>query len=160
MERVRKRGAKPCAQIDFGKLREFHLERDWSNQSAAEEEIAFENLVFIVRNYLQRGYEHIIVEDLKDFRVQQMAEVFADAKPRIVTLVLRDGAELRRRIAQRNEGWTNADGAVEINREILERGEMVGERKIDVSGKTPGQVAQEAMRVLEKRLGQIPRSSR
>ena len=30
--------------IEFGRLREFHLKPDWSDQSEAEESMAFENL--------------------------------------------------------------------------------------------------------------------
>jgi len=148
MARLRDVGEGLIARIDFGKLREFHLRRDWSDQSAAEEEIAFENVVFIVRNYLRHGYRHVIVEDLKDFRVTEMSELFAEAKPAIVTLVLKDEAELRRRVAQRNDGWKDAEGAVAINREILERAEMAGERKIEVSGKRAQEVVREAMEVL------------
>ena len=41
--------------IDFGILREPHLETDWSNQSKKEEQMAFENLVFMLKNYLKMG---------------------------------------------------------------------------------------------------------
>jgi hypothetical protein len=151
MVRLRERGEGLVARIDFGKLREFHLLRDWSDQSAVEEELAFENLVFVVRNYLRRGYAHVIVEDLKDFRVVQMAEVFAEVKPAIVTLVLRNEAELRRRVAERDLGWKDGDGAAAINAQIRERGEVRGERKIEVGGKTVEEVGEEAMGVMEVR---------
>jgi len=36
--------------INFGILREPHLERDWSNWSKKEEKMAFENLEFIAKN--------------------------------------------------------------------------------------------------------------
>jgi adenylate kinase family enzyme len=67
--------------IDFGKLREFHLERDWSNQSDEEEAMAFENLVGIIRNYVRHGYRNIIVEDFQDRRVQQVPLVLHDVFP-------------------------------------------------------------------------------
>ena len=64
--------------IDFGRLREFHLERDWSNQSAEEEAMTFENLLSIIRNYVRHGHRNIIVEDLQDHRVQQIPTALHD----------------------------------------------------------------------------------
>ena len=37
--------------IDFGTLREFHLDDLWTKESETEEQMAFENLVFILKNY-------------------------------------------------------------------------------------------------------------
>ena len=42
--------------IDFGRLRKFHLERDWSNEGHEEEAMTFENLSSIIRNYIRHGY--------------------------------------------------------------------------------------------------------
>ncbi len=33
--------------IDFGDVRNFHLDREWKNQSPREEQMSFENLVII-----------------------------------------------------------------------------------------------------------------
>jgi predicted ATPase len=41
--------------IDFGSLRNRHLDSEWSNAGPAEEQIAFENLVFVVESYAQHG---------------------------------------------------------------------------------------------------------
>lgn len=60
------------AFIDLGHLREFHLDNEWSNASPREEGMAFENLLYIVRNYFRHGYAPVIVTDLRDFRVQEM----------------------------------------------------------------------------------------
>src|SRR5688500_6795109 len=90
--------------IDFGRLREFHLNADWSDQSAAEEQMTFENLVYIIRNYLQHGYSSIIVDDLRDHRIQQIPAVLADTDFRILTLVTQDDDELSARITTRNDG--------------------------------------------------------
>lgn len=81
--------------IDFGTLREFHLDILWTKQSEKEEQMAFENLIFILKNYIRNGYKNVIVNDLKDFRIEQIPEVFADDDYLIVTLVLYDDDELR-----------------------------------------------------------------
>ena len=84
--------------IDFGTLREFHLDNLWTKQSEKEEQMAFENLVFILKNYIRNGYKNVIVNDLKDFRIEQIPEVFADDDYLIVTLVLHNDNELRTRV--------------------------------------------------------------
>jgi adenylate kinase family enzyme len=71
--------------IDFGYIREFHLDRDWKDESPREEQMSFENLVYILKNYIRYGYKNIIVIDLKDFRVQQIPELFADYSYLIAT---------------------------------------------------------------------------
>lgn len=46
--------------IELGRLREFRLNRAWTNASSLEEEMAFENLVGIVRNYFRNGYKNVL----------------------------------------------------------------------------------------------------
>src|SRR5256885_3238158 len=115
--------------IDFGKLREFHLERDWSNQSAEEEAMTFENLLGIIRNYVGHGYRNIIVDDLQDHRVQQLPEVLHDVPLRIVTLFISDPSELRRRINERDDGWKDAEAAVAWNQRVIDRACVGHERE-------------------------------
>ncbi len=37
--------------IDFGDVRNFHLDWGWTNQSPREEQMSFENLIYILKNY-------------------------------------------------------------------------------------------------------------
>jgi broad-specificity NMP kinase len=131
--------------IDFGRLREFHLEHDWSNQSREEEAMTFENLLLIIRNYIRHGYRNIILDDLRDDRVQQVPSVLHDVSFRIVTLVISDPAELRRRIMARNDGWKDTEAAVAWNERVLERPCVAHECKIDVTNKSPGAVLDEVL---------------
>ena len=133
--------------IDFGRIREFHLERDWLNQSEQEEAMSFENLLFILRNYRRHGYANVIIEDLQDGRIVQMAHL-TDLDVRILTLVLGDHDELRKRIRERDEGWRNGDKAVEWNRRVMERMTLPGEVKLDVIGMTPSEVVRLAVQCL------------
>lgn len=134
-----------CPHIDFGKLREFHLQRDWSDASEREESMAFENLLGITRNYLRHGYEHVIIDDLRYPRVLEVPHVLSDVPVRIVTLILSDEAELRRRIDKRTEGFRDADLAARWNGQILASPPKPGEARIDVAGKSPEDVLREAM---------------
>lgn len=134
--------------IDFGRLREFHLERDWSDEGPDEEAMTFANLVFILRNYIDNGYRNVLVDDLRDFRIQQAPAVLADLDLRIVTLVVSDDDELRRRILVRNDGWNDAERAVKWNHAVIERYRVEGEHRIDTAGRLPGEVAAAALEVI------------
>jgi len=135
-------------RIDFGRLREFHLERDWSNQGAEEEAMTFENLLSIIRNYIRHGWRNIIVDDLQDHRIQQVPVALHDVPLRIVTLVVSDPSELRRRIASRNDGWKDPEAAVAWNQRVLDRACVEHELKIDVTGKSPSSVLDEVINQL------------
>ncbi|HEU4561725.1 MAG TPA: AAA family ATPase [Longimicrobium sp.] len=131
--------------IDYGRLREFHLERDWSNQSPEEEAMTFENLLSIIRNYIRHGYRNIVVDDLRDHRIQQIPSVLHDVSLRIVTLVVSDPAELRRRIETRNDGWKDAEAAIAWNQRVLDRACVAHECKIDVTNRSPSVVLDDVL---------------
>jgi len=117
--------------LEFSLLRQPHLDATWSNASPDEHEMAWENLQFVVRNYLRHGYRNVLVTDLRDERVRQVSDVFGDLDYRIVTLVLTDASELRRRISERREGFVNADAAVSWNAAVRARPPLPREMVIE-----------------------------
>lgn len=125
--------------IDFGDIRNFHLDRQWSNQSPSEEQMSFENLIFILKNYIRYDYKNVILNDLKDFRVQQIPELFADRNYLIATLVIESDEELAARIRTRKSGFTNVEQALKWNKEIQERPLLAGEYRIDNMRNNPQQ---------------------
>jgi broad-specificity NMP kinase len=139
--------------IDFGTLREFHLDDMWTKESAAEEQMAFENLVFILKNYLRNGYKYIIVNDLKDFRLRQIPEKFGPEDFIIVTLVVNDDDELRARVLDpaRESGWRDVDGALRWNRAVLERPAVENEYKLDNTLNTAEETAEEIINLINSR---------
>src|SRR5687768_3813108 len=62
--------------IEIGWLRQYHLDPAWRKASAREEAMSFENLVFIVRNYIKHDYDYILLGDLEDPRIQQIPSLF------------------------------------------------------------------------------------
>jgi hypothetical protein len=74
--------------IDFGGVRNFYLDSEWCNQSLREEQMSFENLVYMLKNYISYGYKNITLNDLKDFRGQQIPELFAEDNYLIDSLVI------------------------------------------------------------------------
>ena len=123
--------------IDFGYIREFHLDPEWKKQSSREEQMSFENLVYIIKNYIRYGYQNIIVTDLKDFRVQQIPELFAEYSYLITTMIISSDDELPLRIRKRDDGWRDVARAQAWNKQIQERPLLVGEHRIDIPHNEP-----------------------
>ena len=140
-----------CPWIDYGHLRQFHLLPDWSNQSKEEEQLTFENLTFIVRNYWRYGYPEVLLDDLRDHRIVQLPSCFPEARVDTITLFLSDPDALRMRIAMRNDGWKYEELAIEWNRAVQLRPPVRGEVKLDVTSLTPEEVLLRANEVLSWR---------
>ena len=134
--------------LEFSVLRQPHLDPEWSNASPAEHEMAWENLQFIVRNYLKYGYRNVVVTDLREERVRQVAEVFGDLDYRIVTLVMADEAELRRRVGARVDGFVNVKAAVDWNAAVRARPRLQREAKIEVDGCSEAEVLEAVQRAV------------
>ena len=83
-----------CPLIDFGWIREFHLNKSWSNANDKEEQMSFENLVFILKNYIKNEYPYVIVNDLKDSRITEIPKIFNSANYLIFSLLVKDENEL------------------------------------------------------------------
>ena len=131
--------------VDFGKLREFHLDREWKNQNPEEEQLAFENLIFIIRNYFQHGYENVIVDDLQDSRVYQLAQDFPES---IVFTMTPTDEKLKERITERDVGFKNTEAAIAWNQQCKERNLFPNERRIDNSNESPEQTAEKIFQAL------------
>ncbi|MDP2668591.1 MAG: AAA family ATPase [bacterium] len=128
--------------IDFGDLRAWHLNFDWSNTNQDEEKMAFENLIFVLRNYLKHEYKNIMITDLKDDRVLALANIFADLNCLIISLIISDDNELRKRIlGERNSGFKNVDEAIQRNKSIQARNILPNEYRVDNTYNEPQKTA-------------------
>ena len=125
--------------IDFGWIREFHLNKSWNNTSDKEEQMSFENLVFILKNYIKNEYPYVIVNDLLDKRVLEIPEIFDRANYLIFSLVVNDENELSIRVLDdtRDSGFRNVDEALKWNKKLSERESLINEFRIDNSSKNP-----------------------
>ena len=135
--------------IDYGYIREFHLDREWKKQSAEEEQMSFENLTFIVKNYFRHGWKNVIVTDLRDFRVEQIPEVFGEFNYKIVTLVIKKDEELATRIKERNDGFMNVEAALKWNEHVQQRRLLANEYRIDNTHRQPEKTMLEILRLLD-----------
>ncbi len=136
--------------IDFGRLREWHLDREWKNTNAKEEEMAFENLVYVLKNYIKNGYNNILVNDLREDKVMKLAKIFP--KKIIISLIL-DEAVLRKRVVnpKRDSGFRDVGKAVIQNKKLQRRKLLENEIRIDNSNNNPKKIVKELLVLLKRR---------
>ena len=137
--------------IDFGKLREFHLDKKWKNANPKEEQMAFENLIFILRNYLKKGYKNIIVNDLKDDKALKLVKIFSKNKVILISLVVHNFI-IRKRVSnpKRDSGFRNVNLAIKYNTRIIQRKLLKNELKIDNSHDNPKKTTNKILNYLKK----------
>ena len=136
--------------IEMGCIRQFHLGWEWNKASPREESMAFENLLFIVRNYFRYGYNNVIVTDLEDSRVEQIPIHFAHDNYIIASLVVHDDDELKRRVLlpERDSGYRDYASAIAWNRDLIERPAVRNELKIDNTEPQPEKVVKQILALI------------
>lgn len=136
--------------VDFGNIREFHLDREWKKASEKEESMSFENLVYLLKNYPKHGYTNVIVNDLQDFRVEQIPNIFKDNKYLIVSLIVTDDEELTKRVLteSRDSGFRDVEKALAWNKHIQERKQLPNEHKIDNTHNNPHETMDKILSLL------------
>lgn len=138
--------------IDFGWIREFHLDREWKNANKKEEQMAFENLVFILKNYLKHGYQNIVVNDLQDFRIEQIPKKFSKYNYVIISLVVKDDGELKNRIlGERDSGFKDVKASLSWNKKIIERKNLKNEFKVDNTHLNSNKTVNAILEILERK---------
>tara|TARA_Y100000034_G_C6801793_1_gene359674 strand:+ start:83 stop:589 length:507 start_codon:yes stop_codon:yes gene_type:complete len=137
--------------IDFGNLRIFHLDRKWKKANPKEEKMAFENLVFILKNYVKYRYKNIIVNDLQDFRIEQIPKKFSKYNYVIISLIVKDDDELKNRIlGERDSGFKDVETALSWNRKIIERKNLKNEFKVDNTHKNPRKTVNTILELIKR----------
>lgn len=119
--------------IDFGKLREFHLDKKWLRKSDAEEGMTYEILENMLTVYLSHGLNNILINDLKEWRTAKLRKKFSNYSIIVVTLYTQSYDVLKQRINDRAKGWRDVDLAWEINNRILSREIWDNEIRVDIS---------------------------
>ena len=139
-----------CPWFEFGWIPEFRCLNPHTEISYEEEEqLSFENLMLVTKNYLRHGYEQVILSDLSMERVLEAAEILKDSQPVIVTLTA-DEETIRTRVRTRNNGneYRDEDGASEINARILASNAHPCEVRMDTANTPPEKMAEDIIRLL------------
>jgi chloramphenicol 3-O-phosphotransferase len=139
--------------IELGQhLRQLHLDPGWHTASPREEQMSFENLLAITRNYLKYGYTPVIVTDLEDFRILEIPSLFSEHRYRIITLVC-SNEELERRVLTptRDSGYRDVRRTQEWNAIAKARPLVRNEHRLDTTGQTIEETVQAVRRLIGQR---------
>ncbi|PKN92184.1 MAG: hypothetical protein CVU44_16260 [Chloroflexi bacterium HGW-Chloroflexi-6] len=119
--------------IEIGWLRQYHLDPAWLKASSREEAMSFENLIFIIRNYFKHNYNYILLNDLEAYRIQQIPSLFELNQFVIISLVVSNDEEHKRRILDpdRDSGYRDYTTAMAWNHALIERPLLANEHKFD-----------------------------
>ncbi|WP_143020485.1 AAA family ATPase [Sinosporangium album] len=82
--------------FEFGWIPEFRNTGTRLTTYREDEALAFENLALVAKNYARHGFKNIIITDLEDKRIGELAEVYADYDYALFTLRMKDQGLLRR----------------------------------------------------------------
>lgn len=66
--------------IDYDWIRDFHLDRGWKNTNTIEQEMSFENLMFLLKNYAKYNYKNVIVGGLTEINIKRLLDELKDYK--------------------------------------------------------------------------------
>jgi adenylate kinase len=138
--------------IDFGRLREFHLNHQWTNASDLEEQMTFENLIFILKNYHRHSYKNILINDLTDKRIGELSNYLPHHEYNylIITLVVNNVDILSARVSNpdRDSGWRNVQRSIEWNNQIQQRSKYENEYILDNTYLTPEETMMEILKLI------------
>lgn len=142
--------------FEFGWIPEFrnlnpHTEISYMD----EEKMTFESLVLVAKNYIRHGFGNVILSDLNDRRMIDIANEFKDYRFVIVTLYSEDDEIIKSRILERNNGNTykNFEESIEINRKIKQRKLLPNEYRIRTDNHSDDEVAEQVKQIIA---GHIP----
>ena len=145
--------------FEFAWIPEFRLPVPDSH--AREEQLSFENLCGVIKNYVRHGYRNILITDLDDRRFREIPRRFQRYDYLIVTLVITDDESLKRRVLNesRSSGYRDWEAALEHNRKIMGRGLLRNEVRVDNTSQTVKVTVEEIIGYVNQKPGdRSPRS--
>ena len=95
------------------------------------------------------GFCNVVCSDLDDLRVRDIPEVFRGYDFIILRLICSDYKQNYEQMKNRGEGLIDFELLEKMSEKISDRPRMVNEYVIDVAGKTPEQVCEEAVNLIE-----------
>lgn len=119
--------------FEFGWIPEFRMKNPYTEIAYKDEEqVTFENLVLVCKNYIKHGFENILISDLDDKRIFEIPSIFNEYSYIIITLFLENNDIIKGRILNRNNGnnFKDYEQAILVNTVIKSRNLLLNEYKI------------------------------
>ena len=138
--------------FEFGWIPEFRsLTPSIEITQRQEEQLTFENLILIAKNYNRHGFKNLIITDLDDVRMLDIPVVFEGFNYVILTLYSDKDEVIKQRILSRNNGNSYLDWETSINTNALirRRSTLPNEYRVLNSTDDVEATFQELLRLLE-----------
>ncbi len=137
--------------FEFGWIPEFTKKNPHTDISQREEEqMSFENLSLVCKNYAAHGYENVILTDLNDVRLLDIPQVFAGYQYAVITLYAENESVLKDRILTRDNGneFRDWESAITINARIVSRKPLPNEYRVRCDDATIAEIADRVQTLL------------
>jgi len=116
-----------------------------------EEQIAFENLVLVAKNYMRHGFKNIILSDLQDVRMLDIHGNFAEHSYIIVTLFSESDDVIKTRILGRDNGndYKNFEQSIGINKLVKNRNPLPNEYRIRSDNQSVDDIVAQVLEIIK-----------
>ncbi|MEO6508971.1 MAG: AAA family ATPase [Patescibacteria group bacterium] len=149
LARILKEKLDLSVHIDFDWIRDFHLNKKWSNANEKEEEMSLENLKYLLKNYAKNDFKNIIASGFTENNFEEVLREFEN-RSIVITLYLNDDKLLKQRVLteSRDSGFRDFEESIQFNTRLRDQLKYLNERKIDNTNQTPEETADQVMRLL------------
>ncbi len=131
---------------------EFCIPSDSNDPGLYEEQLCWDNVLTQLKFFYDNGLRHIVALDFDDIRTKELPKIFRGYKFIILRLFSSNADQIKEQMEHRknNEGGLYMPNYIErSNSVIMNRRLLPNEIKIDVAGKTPTDVLQTAISVID-----------
>lgn len=137
--------------FEFGWIPEFTMLNSHTRISMREEEqMSFENLCLVAKNYIKHGFKNVILTDLDDVRMLDIPVCFEELDYVIITLYSENDEVIKNRIITRKNGnsFKDYEQSISTNKKIKERKLLPNEYRIRSDNVTPSDIVDLVLRII------------
>ncbi len=149
LARLLKEKLDSSVHIDFDWIRDFHLNKDWSNVNEKEEEMSLENLMYLLNNYERNDFKNVIISGFTEKNIEKVLSEFKD-KSIVITLYLTNDEVLRQRVLteSRDSGFRDFEQSIQFNKKFRDELHFPNEQKIDNTNQAPEETASKIVEII------------
>jgi adenylate kinase family enzyme len=136
--------------IDFDWIRDFHLNKKWTNTSETEESMSIENLMFILKNYAKQNFSNVIVGGFTEKNIGEILEKLKDYNNIVFTLYVTDDDVLKQRVLTetRDSGFRDFEQSITFNKRLRDELQFPNEHKINNTTQVPEETVNQILNIV------------
>ncbi len=138
--------------IEQNMVPEFSIPEDCPDAGMYEESLCWDNVMLQTRFFHERGCRPVIALDVDDVRARELPLMYRGKRFLILRLVCSEDGQILRQMERRRQhegGLYAPEWALRANEVIRRRALLPNEQVLDVAGKSPEQVLEEAAALIE-----------